>query len=169
LYYRLNVIPIHLPPLRERRGDVPILVEAFIKRFKEKDMTKLETVSEAALGALEEYPWQGNVRELENLIERMAILADGPELRLEDLPERFCGLHSIDSGSAKLTEPDIPEEGIDLRAVVDELENRLIEKALEKSGGVKNRAAQLLGLNRTTLVEKLKKKNLKVQEQHIDK
>ena len=90
----------------------------------------------------------------------MAILSDGPELRLEDLPERFCGLNSIDSGSAKLTEPDIPEEGIDLRSVIEDLENRLIEKALEKSGGVKNRAAQLLGLNRTTLVEKLKKKNL---------
>ncbi len=160
LYYRLNVIPIHLPPLRERKGDIPVLVEAFINRFREKNMSKLEKVSETVLEALQEYPWPGNVRELENLIERMAILADNPELRLEELPERFCCLHSVDSGPMKLAEPDIPEEGIDLKAVIDDLESRLIEKALEKSGGVKNRAAQLLGLNRTTLVEKLKKKKM---------
>ncbi|OGL63622.1 MAG: sigma-54-dependent Fis family transcriptional regulator [Candidatus Tectomicrobia bacterium RIFCSPLOWO2_12_FULL_69_37] len=160
LYYRLNVIPVHLPPLRERKEDVPLLVHSFIRRFQEKDLTPLRTVHADAMTALAAYPWPGNVRELENLVERMAILGERPELRLEDLPERFRSSAAAGAGEKDLSSLDIPEEGIDLREFMDRIENQLIERALEMSGGVKNRAAQLLGLNRTTLVEKLKKKNL---------
>jgi DNA-binding NtrC family response regulator len=162
LYYRLNVIPVHLPPLRERKEDVPLLVEAFIRRFQEKDLTPLRTVHADAMAALSAYPWPGNVRELENLVERMAILAERPELCLEDLPERFRPSAPAGTRGKDLSSLDIPQEGIDLREFMDRIESQLIERALEMSGGVKNRAAQLLGLNRTTLVEKLKKKNLEV-------
>ncbi|MFC1491532.1 sigma 54-interacting transcriptional regulator [Nitrospinota bacterium] len=158
LYYRLNVIPLPLPPLRERQGDISLLVQSFIDMFQEKNLSSLKSVAPDAMAALQAYSWPGNVRELENLIERMAILAEGSILKLSDLPERFKSSQAADSGQGGTPEIDIPEEGIDLRAVMEDMENRLIEKALEKSGGVKNRAAQLLGLNRTTLVEKLKKK-----------
>ncbi len=160
LFYRLNVIPVHLPPLRERKEDVPLLVDSFLQRFREKNMTVLSSVHPDALAALCAYPWPGNVRELENLIERMGILAEAPELLLEDLPERFRRAGGSPDAPAGVGELDIPEEGIDLRAVMERIENQLIERALAKSRGVKNRAAQLLGLNRTTLVEKLKKKTL---------
>ena len=160
LYYRLNVIPVHLPPLRERKEDVPLLVQSFIRRFQEKNLTPLRTVHPDAMAALVSYPWPGNVRELENLVERMAILAERPELKEEDLPERFRPSAPAPRGERDLSSLDIPEDGIDLREFMDRIENQLIERALEMSGGVKNRAAQLLGLNRTTLVEKLKKKSL---------
>ncbi|MEK6711553.1 MAG: sigma-54 dependent transcriptional regulator [Nitrospinota bacterium] len=160
LYYRLNVIPIHLPPLRERQGDIPLLVQDFVRRFQEKGLTTLRAVHPAAMAALAAYAWPGNVRELENLIERMAILTERPDLRLEDLPERFRPAAPAGEARREVGSLDIPEEGIDLREFMDRIENQLIERALEMSGGVKNRAAQLLGLNRTTLVEKLKKKNL---------
>ena len=160
LYYRLNVIPVHLPPLRERREDIPLLVHSFIRRFQEKDLTPLRSIHPDAMAALSAFHWPGNVRELENLIERMAILAERPELRLEDLPERFRSSSPAGARDKDFSSLDIPEEGIDLRNFMDRIENQLIERALEMSGGVKNRAAQLLGLNRTTLVEKLKKKSL---------
>ncbi|MFP6890143.1 MAG: sigma-54 dependent transcriptional regulator [Nitrospinota bacterium] len=160
LYYRLNVIPLEVPPLRERYGDISILVQAFIKKFQEKNLTPIKSIAPDAMAAIQNYHWPGNVRELENLIERMAILAEGSVLKLNDLPERFLSGEQLESAAEPINLLDIPDEGINLRAVIENIENRLIETALEKSGGVKNRAAQLLGLNRTTLVEKLKKKNL---------
>jgi DNA-binding NtrC family response regulator len=111
--------------------------------------------SDAAMNALMSYAWPGNVRELENLVERMTILHPDQEVGLEDLPEKFSGLR-------RMPEPEqageIPDEGIDFNTLVDQYERRLIEKALEKSGGVKNQAANLLHIKRTTLVEKMKKK-----------
>jgi len=160
LFYRLNVIPLELPPLRDRHGDLSILIQLFMDRFQERKLTTLESISPDAVTALQGYHWPGNVRELENLIERMAILAEGPILRVEDLPERFMKASAADSRSEGVPSLDIPDTGIDLKGVLENIENQLIEKALMKSGGVKNRAAQLLGLNRTTLVEKLKKKGL---------
>ena len=161
LYYRLNVIPVSLPPLRERYGDISILIQMFMDKFQEKNLTTLESISPDAMAALQSYHWPGNVRELENLIERMSILAEGSLLRLEDLPERFThNSNSAASAPEGVPSLEIPDDGIDLRAVMEDMENTLIKKALDKSGGVKNRAAQLLGLNRTTLVEKLKKKGL---------
>ncbi len=161
LYYRLNVIPVSLPPLRERYGDISILIQLFMTKFQEKNLTILESIAPDAMAALQGYHWPGNVRELENLIERMSILAEGSMLRLEDLPERFShNSNSAASAPEGVPSLEIPDDGIDLRAVMEDMENTLIKKALDKSGGVKNRAAQLLGLNRTTLVEKLKKKGL---------
>ncbi|MEE9273957.1 MAG: sigma-54 dependent transcriptional regulator [bacterium] len=160
LFYRLNVIPVHLPPLRERKDDIPILIDMFIMKFREKGLTQLETVHPSALAALQAYAWPGNVRELENLFERMAILAEAPELRVEDLPDRFKAQSPAAPAARRGPNVELPEEGIDMKSYIDDIEKRLIEKALEKSKGVKNRAAQLLGLNRTTLVEKMKKKNL---------
>lgn len=166
LFYRLNVIPLELPPLRDRNGDLSVLVQLFMNRFQENKLTTLESVSPDAMAALQEYHWPGNVRELENLIERMAILAEGPILSLEDLPERFVKTPIAESRIEGVSSLDIPDAGIDLKGVLENIENQLIEKALKKSGGVKNRAAQLLGLNRTTLVEKLKKKSL--EEARVD-
>ena len=160
LFYRLNVIPLELPPLRDRHGDLSILIQLFMDRFQERKLTTLESISPDAVTALQGYHWPGNVRELENLIERMAILAEGPILNVEDLPERFMKAPAADFWSEGVPSLDIPDTGIDLKGVLENIENQLIEKALMKSGGVRNRAAQLLGLNRTTLVEKLKKKGL---------
>jgi len=160
LYYRLNVIPLHVPPLRERSGDISILVQSFMNKYQEKKITSIKSVAPDAMDAIQNYHWPGNVRELENLVERMAILVEDSTLKMSDLPERFLSGKKFEPSTEPLSLLNIPDEGINLREVVEDIEHRLIKKALEMSGGVKNRAAQLLGLNRTTLVEKLRKKNL---------
>ncbi len=163
LFYRLNVIPIHLPSLRERQEDISILFQYFMGKLRENGLSKIGSLHPKALDALQTYSWPGNVRELENLIERMSVLVEKPVLHLEDLPDRFRNDKITATSSAPAPEMEFPDGGIDLKAVMDEFESNLILKALEKSGGVKNRAAQLLSLNRTTLVEKLKKKNLDIE------
>ena len=159
LYYRLNVIPIHIPPLRERRDDIPLLVQHFIDRFNRSKGRKLKGFSQEAMNVLCSYNWPGNVRELENLVERMAILHSEGEIGVEQLPEKFHGLAPQPPRLAA-DDLEIPDSGIDFNALVDEFESRLILKALEKAGGIKNQAAQLLGIKRTTLVEKMKKKGM---------
>ena len=156
LYYRLNVIPVHVPPLREREGDVPLLVRHFLKVHCEKKEISPKRISKAALESLERYPWPGNVRELENVMERMVILTEGDEIGLEDLPRRM----RIDEKPSVNPTLEIGDDGIDLKETLDEIESRLILQALAMAGGVKNKAARLLGLNRTTLIEKMKKKNI---------
>ncbi len=156
LFYRLNVIPIHVPPLREREGDGPLLVHHFLKKHCEKKEIPQKRISNDALECLESYAWPGNVRELENVIERLIILTDGDEIGVEDLPKRMQ-LEQQPSASPPV---EIGESGINLKDYLDELENRLILDALKKAGGVKNKAAKLLGLNRTTLIEKMKKKKM---------
>ena len=159
LFYRLNVIPLQIPPLRDRIDDLPLLIQHFIERFNRLKGRKLTRFTDRAIQALTAYPWPGNVRELENLVERMAILNTSGEIDLEQLPERFTGL----TPAVALASPatiDIPDEGIDFNALVDEFECALIAKALEKAGGIKNKAASLLNIKRTTLVEKMKKKGL---------
>jgi DNA-binding NtrC family response regulator len=156
LFYRLNVIPIRVPPLRDRAGDVLILATHFLRQHCEKKDISLKTISRGVLEALQNYEWPGNVRELENVIERLVILVDGDEIQLEDLPARMCKQPINDSR----VPVEIGEGGIDLKKILDNLENQLIMQALEKAGGVKGKAASLLGLNRTTLIEKMKKKKL---------
>ncbi len=156
LYYRLNVIPVRLPPLRERASDIPLLIHHFLARFNKHKKRNLKGFTKEAMQCLESYPWPGNVRELENLVERMTILAEGEVVDLEDLPEK---LH------APLKPPsmqsiEIPAQGISLNDAIEQFENELIIKAMKKSSGVKSKAAKLLMLNRTTLVEKIKKKKL---------
>ena len=156
LYYRLNVIPIRIPPLRERRGDIPILINHFLQEFSRKKKKNLSRVTPAAIRLLSAYDWPGNVRELENLMERLVILAEGEILDVQDLPEQF----RQPAAPTVLWSADLPVEGVPLQKVLSDLERQLIIKALDQVGWVKNQAAQLLQLNRTTLVEKIKKQKI---------
>ncbi len=157
LYYRLNVIPIGVPPLRERRADIPLLTQHFLEQFNKRKKKKIKGIHEDAMGRLVQYSWPGNVRELENTIERMVILVDGDIVMSSDLPEKF---QEAAGSAAQSQSQDIPENGICLDEAVNEYERRLILQALVKTGWVKNKAAQLLNLNRTTLIEKIKRQNL---------
>lgn len=156
LYYRLNVIPIHIPPLRERKSDIPLLAHHFLEHFNKTKKKKIKGFTKEAMDKLIQYNWPGNVRELENTIERVIILLDGDFITPQDLPEKFQSL-SRDNLSQEII---IPEEGISLEEAVNEFEKRLILQALQKTGWVKNKAARLLNLNRTTLIEKIKRQNL---------
>ncbi|MCL5270070.1 MAG: sigma-54 dependent transcriptional regulator [bacterium] len=161
LFYRLNVIPITIPPLRSRRDDIPILVAHFVDQFNRLKGRRITRFTDAALRVLQSYDWPGNVRELENLVERMAILNTEGEIDVAQLPEKFSGLAPAPMPVTVSPDSlDIPDEGIDFNALVDEFETQLINKALEKAGGIKNKAAALLNIKRTTLVEKLKKKGI---------
>ncbi len=157
LFYRLNVIPLHLPPLRKMKEDIPLLAEYFnkeISRRKKKDPSR---ISAEAMNCMVNYRWPGNVRELENLIERLIILKEGNIVTPEDLPERLLE-HYVKKAPVK--DHELSGEGIDLNLMLDEIENNMIVQALEISKGVKSKAASLLGLNRTTLIEKMKKKSI---------
>ena len=156
LFYRLHVIPIQLPPLRERQEDIPILIDHFIKKFGGPKNAESQSITSDALELMLRYPWPGNIRELENLIERLLILNEEGRITAQDLPDRLTQAQP----RSLLTHFEIPEEGVDFSEMVLEFENHLLQQALSKSNGVKNRAAQILNLNRTTLVEKLKKRSL---------
>ncbi len=213
LYYRLNVIPLHLPPLRERAGDVLLLVRHFLQRFCEKKKRPILGISPLVARVFLAYPWPGNVRELENFMERLSILADGDEVALEDLPQKIldavgpledlpqefpgvseaevsqaCGegvsvgedvpqiLDSMDScvqldaaeqmtlgagqGFVWPTLAELEKYNMGLKEFLEAVEDRLLDEAMVKSDGVKNQAAELLGVKRTTLIEKLKKKGM---------
>ncbi len=156
LFYRLNVIPIHAPPLRERSGDISLLVHHFLRRHCQKyDMT-MKGISGSALRAMERYDWPGNVRELENILERLVLLTDEDKIRVGHLPARIRKFVSDEP----VLDVEISDDGIDMKQMLSELEDRLIINALKRCGGVKNQAAKLLGLKRTTLIEKMKKKNI---------
>ena len=153
LFYRLNVISITLPPLRERIEDIPLLTNTFLKRFCKEMERGEKKVSNSTMEFLLKYNWPGNVRELENTIERALALADGKLITPKHLPPKIINLPpSVGWHGIK-----IPDSGIDLNSVVKALELDLINQALQKSSGVKSKAAKLLKLNRTTLVEKMKK------------
>ena len=157
LYYRLNVIPIHLPPLKDRVEDVPILVKEFIERICEKKRKTLRGVSPEAMKLFEAYDWPGNIRELENLIERIVVLKDdNTRVTQVDLPEKIRNRH-IETGAALF---NIPTAGIDFNQAVNTFEKELIINALSAVGGVKKKAAEFLQLNRTTLIEKMKRMDL---------
>ncbi len=164
LFYRLNVIPIQAPPLRNRDGDIPLLVRHFLKKHCQDKDIPLKRISKPAIDSLERYGWPGNVRELENLIERLVILTDEDEIDLRDLPPRVQQAQTPVQEPIPRAQPQLDiellQDGIDLKKTLDDLENRLILEALERAGGVKNKAALLLGLNRTTLIEKMKKKKI---------
>ena len=219
LFYRLNLIPIHLPPLRERRTDVRLLAQNFVDAFAKRRGQSITGFSPEAMLLLSRHSWPGNVRELQNAIERMCLLHQGDGvLGLDDLPAKIRALarpgdaeeaasHAAEAqalvnssppaGSATSpqipageSEPspetppatgevsptptsdpaaptaagfELPEEGIDLRAEVEQFEYNLIAQALERTGGNKNQASRLLGMNRTTLVEKLRKRKAKAE------
>ncbi len=227
LYYRLNVIPLHLPPLRERSGDVLLLVRHFLQRFCEKKKRDVLGLSAMVARVFLAYAWPGNVRELENLMERLSILADGAVVEVEDVPQKildsvgsleelpddFPGISPEEMAEAlhlaamvdvstKLTPACVANNGttqngqngpnehngqgvqsaplstapaqgfvwptlaeldtfeMGLKDFLEAIEDRLLDEAMEKSSGVKNQAAELLGVKRTTLIEKLKKKGM---------
>ncbi|MBI3603773.1 MAG: sigma-54-dependent Fis family transcriptional regulator [Nitrospirae bacterium] len=146
LYYRLNVIEIRLPPLRERREDIPMLVEAFLKKCAEASRKTLQGMSEPALALLMDFPWPGNVRELENVIERAVTLARGEKILPEDLPPAVQGTRG---------ERKVLDEAADRILPLQEVEKEYILRILEKTGGNKYQAAQTLGIDRKTLYRKL--------------
>jgi transcriptional regulator with PAS, ATPase and Fis domain len=165
LYYRLSVIPITIPPLRERRDDIPLLIHNFLTRFNSDKRHAVKGFSQETLGILCAYNWPGNVRELENLVERLVILKDSGFITPDDLPDKYLSGHiQVQVPELPVTEK-LPEAGICLNSMVDEFENRLILQALTRTGGNKKEAATLLNLKRTTLIEKLKKKNLSYGEE----
>jgi two-component system response regulator PilR (NtrC family) len=140
LYYRLNVLPIHLPPLRDRREDIPLIVAHFLQKFG-KDLGKeVRAVAPEAMAVLERYHWPGNIRELENALERAIVLGAGDILGVEALPESVRR-----ERPGKGVEPvDLPDQGIDLEGTLDDLERRYLQRALDKTGGVQTKAAELL-------------------------
>jgi transcriptional regulator with PAS, ATPase and Fis domain len=170
LFYRLNIIPIHLPPLRERKEDIPLLVQHFLKKFSVADSAapspraphsrtpdpeaRTLSISQQAMRCLMAYAWPGNVRQLENAIERAVALSGGrPQIETADLTP------DIQQASHAAAAPDVnlPEGGIDFDRYITRIEHDLIRRALEKTGGNKGQASKLLNLKRTTLVEKLKR------------
>jgi DNA-binding NtrC family response regulator len=154
LYFRLNVIPINLPPLRERREDIPLLVQRFVEQFCETHRLERKTVSPQVMKALMAFDWPGNVRQLENIVERMVALTGNRTAILPaDLPEEIQRRGSLNF--VPLIE--IPEEGINFQNVVTDMERELIIQSLRKTNGNKKLAAKLLNLKRTTLIEKIKR------------
>jgi transcriptional regulator with PAS, ATPase and Fis domain len=154
LFYRINVIPTHLPPLRERKVDIPILANHFLAKFNKMKRKGVARITPEAMEYLLKYSWPGNVRELENLIEMLVVLKEEGEIAVADLPEKIAMVPSRGAVSSGI---EITDEGINYNAHVDQLEKDMLARALEKAGGAKNKAAKLLNLNRTTFVEKLKR------------
>jgi transcriptional regulator with GAF, ATPase, and Fis domain len=154
LFYRLQVVPVVIPPLRERRSDIPLLVDYFLERNRER-FGGGWTITREAMVHLWSYDWPGNVRELENLVERLVILSDGPIIDVPLLPENLVNGRCNLVGTQMPTE--IGEGGVDLNAIVRELEGRMINEALKLAGGNKQAAARLLGLKRTTFSAKLRR------------
>jgi nitrogen regulation protein NR(I) len=175
LFYRLNVIPLHLPPLRDRPEDLALLTAHFVQEFSRKRQREPLVFSAEADDCMRKYSWPGNVRELENMIERLSILVSGRAVQASDLPQAMYRRDvAVQPRTNATQEPadvfyspapaairddrlEINEAGIDLVDVISGIERNLIQKALDRAGGVRSKAARLLGLNRTTLLEKIKK------------
>lgn len=152
LYYRLNVIPVHIPPLRERREDIPLLAGHFIKKYAPS-----KRLTEEALEALKDYSWRGNVRELENVIERVCLLSQSDEITVKDLPPEI-----VMDAKKKTLIPELTPEGINLDRLVEEIEKEYIIKALKLTGNTKVEAARLLGLSFRSFRYRLKKYNIEL-------
>ncbi|HWW85597.1 MAG TPA: sigma-54 dependent transcriptional regulator [Vicinamibacterales bacterium] len=157
LFYRLNVIPVQLPPLRDRKEDIPLLVQHFLEKFRTEVASGrgVITISQEAMRRLMTYHWPGNVRQLENIVERaVAFSAGRSQIDVDDLPPEVQGAQGPVQSTTSVA---LPEDGLDLDAFVASIERELIERSLERTGGNKGQAAKLLNLKRTTLVEKLKR------------
>jgi two-component system, NtrC family, response regulator HydG len=155
LFYRLHVVPITIPPLRERPEDIPVLARHFIGKLRERTCSRVQEITPGALERLADYRWPGNVRELENVIERALVLADGEILSAEDLPGLAGSRASSDPAAG--FGPTLTSDGMDLNRMVEGMEERLIRDALRRAEGVKAEAARLLGLKASALYYKLEK------------
>ena len=175
LYYRLAVVPVRLPALRERREDIPLLIRWLVERINMRSGKPVKGITRRALDALVSWDWPGNVRELGSMLERMVVMSDESILTVDDLPSYIrsaVGMLDVEPLDAESVDPfaspALPEEGLNLADVVLAYENALIVQALERTGWNKNQAAQLLQMNRTTLVEKLKKRGLMTPDEMGD-
>lgn len=151
LYYRLNVMPVHIPPLRERVEDIPLLVDHFLKKLSHAPKRLMPEAMKIMMG----YQWKGNVRELENVVERIVLLTDSDEVLAADLPPEVKG-----PSAEKSDMPEFTESGIDLETLLSDIEKKYLVMALEKSGGVKTEAARLLNLSFRSFRHKLHKYNI---------
>ena len=153
LFYRLNVIPIQLPPLRDRREDIPLLVAHFLQKFGKELGKDVRGVAPEAMSVLERYHWPGNIRELENVLERAIVLGAGEMLGVDSLPESVRRERPVKG----LDNVDIPEDGLDLEATLDAIEGRYLQRALDRTGGVQTKAAELLKMTFRQFRYKLQK------------
>ena len=176
LYYRLSVIPLHIPSLKERTADIPLLIEAFLHKYSHQRGRVPFVFSPRAMTAITRYAWRGNVRELENLVQHMSILYSGMHVQLEDLPEKLQNvtlppdeqtdmaqtIHPQDRGNVQITHQNYTwQDGrIDFNELINDFETQLIVQAMRLTEGNKKEAARLLNLKRTTLLEKIKKKEI---------
>jgi DNA-binding NtrC family response regulator len=179
LYYRLSVIPLHIPPLRERKQDIPLLIESFLTKYAKNRGREPFTFTPRAYASISCYDWKGNVRELENLIQHMAVLYSGKKIDLTDLPEKFHTVEIIEELQETTVAKEETSEAksgidqqnqmrdiswqdgqVDFNELINELETQLIIQAMKQTEGNKKEAARLLNLKRTTLLEKIKKKAL---------
>ncbi|HXH31211.1 MAG TPA: sigma-54 dependent transcriptional regulator [Bacteriovoracaceae bacterium] len=161
LLYKLNIVPIKIPALKERREDIPLLISYFLDRFVSADRSNEISFATLTLDLLMGYDWPGNVRELENVIERLVILRGGNEILPEDLPAKIFRSNPL-AGQQYKTIFELPSVGVDLKQILSDIEDSLIMQAMNRTRGNKNQASKLLALNRTTLIEKMKKKNLEL-------
>ena len=161
LFYRLNVIKIKMPPLREREGDIPILADYFIKKIGERLHKQNISISSAAMNLLKEYNWPGNVRELENVIERMLVLLEGKTIKAEDIPPDIRGGIRIETGTESGSGREVP---IEYRKAREQFESEYIRELLEKTGGSVSQAARLSGISRRNLYDKMDKLHIQTDE-----
>ncbi len=156
LYYRLHVINVYLPPLRERKDDIPLLAQHFLEKYREENQRGPMELEPAALDQLMAYDWPGNVRELENVIERAVVLATGSRIGTDLIPD-----HVHPAAAFEIPQFVVPPEGLSLKDAVMNLERRLIETTLEAAGGVQKRAAEMLRVKPTTLNEMMKRHDIR--------
>jgi len=161
LFYRLNVIPMRIPPLRERRDDIPLLVAHFVKKFCAEQNLLPKRVSHEAVKYLMAYEWPGNVRQIENAIEMaVALSGDRDVLDLSDFPV----VARTPAGNGPYAEIEIPDDGLHFNTMISDLERKLILQSLQVTGGNKKKAASLLHLKRTTFVEKLRRMGMESED-----
>jgi two-component system response regulator PilR (NtrC family) len=162
LFYRLHVISIQLPPLRERKDDIPLLVQHFLRKYGDENRKSGLELAPDALDLLTEYDWPGNVRELENVIERAVVLTSGPRIGIDLVPE-----HVRRSPNFHMPQFVVPPEGISFKDVITDFEKKLIESTLEAAGGVQKRAAELLHIKPTTLNEMIKRYDIRPRRKRV--
>ncbi|MBF0223957.1 MAG: sigma-54-dependent Fis family transcriptional regulator [Desulfobacterales bacterium] len=158
LYYRLNVIPIKVPPLRERKSDIPILIDFFLKNLAERRSQPLKSIDDESMNLLVNYDWPGNVRELENIMERLSVMVEDDIIIKDDVPDNILNYQKAGSAQEIIYNPI--KQGISFTDAVEQYQKTLILEALNETNWVKSKAAELLKMNRTTLVEKIKKLKL---------
>jgi transcriptional regulator with PAS, ATPase and Fis domain len=164
LFYRLNVLPLELPPLRERDSDIALLVGHFLSLHARRKGKAAIQVDGDAMAIMGRYCWPGNVREVENLVERLVVLNEEGIVRPTDLPDYV--IHNATPQHQTMAQVSLPSEGVDLDGVLEKIENGFIQQALERSRGNKTLAAELLNLNRTTFIERLRKKGMLQSTRH---